>query len=854
MGPCCGCLCLVLVLAGGSVAGELTPERRDALRSAARAAFSRGDYEAMAEAHVPLAAEAEAAFLRAGPKFAPLARVLETDLDDCLGLAHARRLAGDWDQAVAGYASALALVERVLAACEAQRPANGWPDARPPYRPGDPPPAGRPAPPPRRGEEPKPSARVEGELRARRMALLLSIGRLQRGRLGAPAAAAATFTRCVESVPDLRRSLPDLAAARRDWLQRVFDELGRAGRRTSWGDGWERRGGMEALRELAATQEAMGQLAMAIETRSRLHLNVLTSSLAESGGRQWGELMDIDALAALVQQLPPGSALPRTPLLHVLTPASPRVRLDLVGVAGLAEAYYARPWSRYSLWRYALAPGPGQEFASIELLCDMERLAPEPRERVEAWAEAARPQRGKVALGAVKWPEAEPPGRRAVRQQLTVPPGAGVVHVEVLQRPEVFTLHTVEVRAQFRRRQGQAMPLRTSLRVYAAPGGGTLRFQGQPAAGQTEWDDLAAGRYRISYALPDREAPFTCETDLAPGCSYVLFANPDSPFEWRATNLRGFSSHPPARCSAARLPDGRWLVAFGSPDRRVMLATSDDLIRWTEAWPLPTDGAPAVEPTLYQDEQGTVWLACFCNRTYVGPPAAGTGYGIWLTSTRDGRAWSRPTPVLLLDSGPRAAPFGTDFYADASWYRTGIQMLRGPDGRHWLFWRVWSGAADTPGEIRQLQLTQRAPGDRGGLRNPHVTVDSRGRFLMVSDGFERGIFYRTSTDGRRWSASEQLVEVPPKRAAHDVQLVVDRERAALLYQDNHSCWWLARGTLEPEVAFEPPIQISNSTASLHCSRLFRTPDGGLGVFAGDDGVWLLYADPSRVARPPLGEF
>jgi hypothetical protein len=207
-----------------------------------------------------------------------------------------------------------------------------------------------------------------------------------------------------------------------------------------------------------------------------------------------------------------------------------------------------------------------------------------------------------------------------------------------------------------------------------------------------------------------------------------------------------------------------------------------------------------------------------------------------------------------VEPGRGEGGFWRDFHRSGNWPLGNLSLVRGADGRYWLFWHLRAGSGASPDQIRELRPTKLAEGDIRGARNPHVTVDAQGTMHMVSDGFGRAIHYRTSSDGETWSRSLRLVDLAQGRTPRHPQLVLDRERAALIYQDSKSCWWLARGRLEPEVRFEEPIQITNWLSGLSGSRLCVTPDGGLAVMAGRESVWLLRADASRLARPRLGEF
>ncbi len=819
-----GWLCAVAVAcaAAGEGARDAEPLR---LRRAGRDAFARADYEAMVRAFEPLAQRAVARFDAAAADYERLA-MMRDELEDALGLGHAHQLAANWSEAVAAYETAVSLLDMTLKAGLAPPPARTEETPPNPFWDG-----GLHRPGPRlivpRGIE----KHDKDDLLRRRTALLLQIGRLQRDMVRDLPAAAATFARGLDHAPELDRPLDALEATH---LQQVRDLLAGTPDKREPGAWSASLHTLQAQQELVATLEAMGQLRRAIEVRNKAQLNALIHGQGSNPG-------DVARLADLVRQWPLGEELPHTPLLAILSPANPTVTLRMDDPAALATSYLPQVGKGCPRCHFAFSPPPGQEFSALDISCDIEQFELRYGGQFECWTRTPEPNPGTLNLGMIGWHDDAPPGRRVRQARYKIPPGTAEVHCKVAEWEGKFRVHSVTVEALFRPRATAAPTPLVSLRAEALPPGGTLLVNGQPINIGSAYPRLAPGRRAFAYTVPGREEAFRCEADLVAGGSYALFVNLDSPFRWDLTSLRGFTPFPPSQCSLARLPDGRWLAAYGG-DSQIRLSASRDLVTWEKPWALP-DGAvfPTIEPALYADGDGTIWLAYFSNRL-AWDPFSTAGYRLWLASSRDGRAWARPRPVFPgppEQSGWRGLDGGLPLGA--------AQIVRARDGRYGLSWHGHIGWGATPGEIQELRPLREATDRPSNTCNSHLSVATDGRFHLVYDDFRGGILYATSADGLQWSAPRRIVDAEGPNPGSHPQLLLAGDTAALLYETNTGAW-LRRGQVEPEPRFGPPVKISGHGVPLSGSRACVTGDGQVVLLAGQDTIWVLRADLKSVVR------
>ncbi|MBM4033476.1 MAG: hypothetical protein FJ291_17070 [Planctomycetes bacterium] len=805
---------LVALLTSSASAAELGGINPDEMRSKAREAFARGDYEAMAQAYQPMAdwslGQCHDA-VKAG-------RIGSMGFDDCfgdcLGLAHAYQLAENWPSAVGAYQSVLGVI---LAALKAE-PAGA---------------EGRPLPAVERSNHERDYAR-----------LIRLIGVIQRDELKDPQAAAATLAKAADFCPVLKGSFEELEA---HFLKRL-GELA-ASRQVAPDTAWQATFlyPHRALRELAVTQEQLGQPLAAIETWLRLSL---TRSLSRGAGVSSA---DIVPLRALIHKLPAGQALPRIPVLLTLSPLAPTLDLNLDDPKTLVRSCGGSGRGAGDYWLFALCPPRGQEFATLDFACDIEQTDPRFGGQLSCWAPTKPDGTGRAHIGSVGWAQ-KPPGRAVVSQAFEVPPGADLVYVEAGISPGKFRTHRVTAKATFRPWEDLATrktPVRPKANAWVQteclPAGGILRRDGEAIEAGNALRYPVPGRYTFTYTAPAHPETRTCELALATDGRYGLFINLDSPFRWKLTDLRGFAQHPPARASLVRLADRRWLAAYGSREKKVLLSTSADGAKWDKPWQLPhTSIGDSIEPTLHLSRDGTLWLAYFNNRLD-WPPWSTGGYQLWLTSSRDGRDWSRPRPVLVTVPTIRVA-FWREFGTIGGSPCGAAEFIEGPNGRHWLFWRTYVASADTPEGIREFQPIQFEGGGKLDSRTVHPAIDSAGRLHVVFNSWREGLCYSTSPDGQKWSAPAPLDVAKPGGMFEGAQLILDGPRAALLYEALNGTW-LCRGVLDPAPKFDPPVKITNHPIPARGSRACVTPDGQVTILTGDDTIWLLQADRNALCRP-----
>lgn len=811
---CLACVFALRAHAGGPDLGSAATE---ALRAQAAKAFAQGDYDAMAAAYAPLAERATARFERAllarptapPPPHAPtyamrLATLLEDELlDDWEGLGHAHQLAGRWKEAASTYGNALRAVDKTVQAFVAEKDAAPYPPA------------------------------VRHGWIDKRAFLIARIGRIQREGLKDLAASAATLAKTTAPCPALNRPIESL---RRDLVEHIGRVLKDEKHRRKPSDR-SYHYPLLTLRALAVTQERSGRVRAAIETRCR-------ADLAARLYKGLSATADIKALADLLELLPPGQPLPDMPMLAILTPGAPKASLHLDSPETLARAFKTQGGGEARHWHFAFSPPPGKEFAALRLACDIEQFAARFGGHVRCSAKVGKAALGWLQLGTVSWHGQGAPGRGVVERRLEVPLGAKLVALDICQWKGKFKVHRVDVEAEFR--VGEILPpqLKAKASIHVMPPGGVLTANGERIRAGVAYHGLEPGRYTLTYSVPGHKRTFRSEGNLAPGGYYNVFVNLDSPFEWALTNLRRIRGWAPRNCSLARLPDGRWLVAYTGVGPEVRLSTSRDGVTWEAPWPLPEGKLfKRFGPALHVDGKGTVWLACFCNR-----PHAGTreGFNLWLRSSRDGRTWSSPRPLSVEPTDRyrrRSLP-----QAQMAGIATSRQLslVGGKGGRLWVFWGYHAACGDPAVQMGPLRKTSFDGGPLIRVAGSCVIADERGRFHCVFADYKRGICHSTSRDGLRWSAPTVLVATPEAREARTAQLILRGGRAALIYGAGR---W-RRGTLEPKPQFGPPVAIARH----RLSRLHVMPDGHVTALAGDDTVWLIRAPADVLTRPEQTEF
>ena len=627
----------------------------------------------------------------------------------------------------------------------------------------------------------------------RRPRLILFLGRVQRGMLGDAKAASATFARAAERPGTLRMTteelLAKLALAKEDRPKRPDDmyvaEL--------------------MLEELAMALEKAGQFNRAIAARSRL-------ALARRLWRGDGRMGDVNAIGRLIRKLGPKET-PATTIVAVIPAAGSREFVLAVPAQGVAE-FQEWPESNSRVWRYAVSAPPGKEFATLEFACDLEQS----KRGVSGQFSYTLPG---GALGGIRWPKNEKFGRKVITVSRKVAPGGGLAYFKAGEMGGRFKVHSVKVTATFRPAgKPRVRPVQTWVTCEGLPAGGRFTRNGKTVRPRSS-STVAPGRYVFTYEVPGRTEKFKCEIDLAAGRRYSVFVNLDSPFKSTLTPLGGVGGPWPSR-DLARLPDGRWLAAW-STGKKIMLATANkDLTKWDKPRPLPLNEIfDNMYPSLLVDAKGVVHMAYFSDRLAVENTSTGR-FKLWLTRSTDGVKWSRPRPVSGGNYG-------------SGWPVGGVDMVRGPKGKYWLFWRDYAGSAESVNGIRAIsKIVQPRP---SGMHvwDPNVVVDAKGKFHMVFDDFDRAVCYSSSTDGSNWTAPVIMAD-----NSRDPRLLVSKGRFALISGGRNGVY-LQRGALDKPWVAEDTIKIASGSLSMAGSQLALTPDGEVLALAGNDTFWLLRA-------------
>jgi hypothetical protein len=794
---------------------------RDGLRREAREAFLAGDYPRLVATCEKIMAGLEQEIDAAAGDEQRMRRLVDERFDDCMGLSHARYLAGDKPGCAEACRTALALTDLVARALVGPPPE----------------PAG--------AQTPARLTTPEAQnLLRQRTTVILRLGKLLRDALDDPAGAAEVLAKGDDYAPTLRRPIVELERDNAAFMTRALE-----GQRPSRDHERLRHilYPVEALNELAATQEALGQYRAAIETYGRAGLARLPADPEIAGA-------NVQAIARLIQKLPAGQAVPEMPLLFVLSPATPHIGLDLNQPSTLACSYKRQITTRTAHYFYALSPPPGREFSAVEFAVTIEQFEERYGGHFGCWAMAAGEHGGRVSLGSIAWPRGEPLGKRTVTKTLYVPVRAGAVYIEVTQWKDKFHVHEVKATARFRKPEDLALvpedvkpPADAILSTRFLPEGGVLARNGEIVRAGTTVVGMTPGQHIISYEHRGQNKHFECELFVPVGGRMAMFINLDSPFRPAQTNLEGMHYYPVSRACQVRLPDGRWLVAYGGGESGIALSASRDRVTWEKPWGLSFGGrCKRMDPALHLDSDGTLWLAYFSNRTSLETVST-AGYLLWLTHSKDGRTWAAPRPLGLSTQGATGAEWwrvGTF----GGWPLTGIQLAESPDGRRWVFWRDYVGVAESFAKIRELQPMKFPEGIRVKMANPHVTIVRDGRLHAVFDDWGRALYYTTSADGREWTEPVSLVGNEGGTRPVRPQLVLWAGRAALIYEDSKGAW-LRAGKLEPKPAFGAAVQIASHVSPMSGSRLFIDDDKGeVSFFTGGGAVWLVRGDRAEVTQ------
>jgi len=237
-----------------------------------------------------------------------------------------------------------------------------------------------------------------------------------------------------------------------------------------------------------------------------------------------------------------------------------------------------------------------------------------------------------------------------------------------------------------------------------------------------------------------------------------------------------------------------------------------------------------ISPATISTAEGTIWLAFLSNRLQLTRINNTSGYRIWLTSTRDGRQWSRLRPVSVEGVG--------------GWPPSGGHMLQTPDGKCRIFWSKYAGQAQSFADITHLRPIDVELGGDGprDMSNPYVIADEQGLLHMAFNPFLTGIYHTTSDDGQVWAAPTALVSPDKRRRASNPQLLMSDGKATLFYEENGSAFLAPIRFTDNDARIGDPIKITNHVIPLSGSRITVTRDGEVLLLAGSQTTWLLRAN------------
>jgi len=721
-----------------------------------------------------------------------LSQVSNASVDDHRWHGHVQQLLGNWGRAARAYLKALDRIDFFL---DGKVEQNVFP-----------------------GE--LPAATRREDLIKQRHGLLVVAARLQRDLANDPHAAEKTLLRAFQHGGLLNEPLDELETK---WRAFIAESL-RAGKTTG-----ELRRGIErhselyfpmiTFRELARTQERLKKPKEALETWRRVHL--LTRVYLDST-----DSVDANAVGRLIQMSSDKEKL--RPIGAVVVPEeTSKIVLDLTDPKTLFQAYSV--YQDY--WTFALSPPPGKEFASVKFECDIEQFEHGYGGQFHCWAEIGREDPKRKGVGYIGWPRSQKLGRAIQSEQYEIEPGTGVLHVKAGSWAEKFKTHRVTVTATFRQRamDRDKRPQPTPgfrIQNECLPKGGKLTHNGKQYGTEVASHDVTPGEHVYAYSHPKLQQSQTATIDAKPGRYYGLFFNLDSPFESRLTDLHGFSSRYGASSSFAQMADGRWLAVWANES--LHFATSKDLVNWTEPWEsneaaLHGGHYNCVMPSLHVDREGTIWLAYFSNRLDVDQMNTG-GYRPFVMKSKDGKSWSPPRAIQLEMSG---------------WPPGIMQMLDGPDGKVWMFYRLKYAVADRVDEIREfaeleIPATEKL---RSHARNPHAVFDTTGRLHLVWDHFGQTLYYSRREPNGKWM---QPVELWDRKQGNDVshpQFFIDGNRLALLYSRQGA--FLQRGRfVEGTPVFGLSTKITHHVSPLASAQPRQLADGQFAILCGSDTVWL----------------
>jgi len=291
-----------------------------------------------------------------------------------------------------------------------------------------------------------------------------------------------------------------------------------------------------------------------------------------------------------------------------------------------------------------------------------------------------------------------------------------------------------------------------------------------------------------------------------------------SPFQCLGDGPHEFVRQRLDTTAMARLPDGRFIVAFG--DDTIQIALTEDGETWDGPFPFQhNDIFPTRNPSLCVDDDGIVWMVYLSKRpSYDIYPSA--PYYLYRTSSRDGHKWSQPKPIQ---------PHRTIQYQFPPF------LTREPRGGFRLFLGEQTATAAAPDKLLRAKPLYVPVRDDWSPQDVHAVFDDQGRCHIVYGDSHGRIHYSYADTDWIWRVNTRLSEVEPMHV-HTPQLILAKDRVALLYRAPKGLW-LQRGRLTKDgPRLGPAQQIASHRIDGRGARIMR--DG--------NDVYLPLA-----ARPPL---
>ena len=721
-----------------------------------------------------------------------LFQVQNASIDDGRWLGHAYQLSSQWKEAAAAYSAVIDRMDPLLdRGPEKDFPGStNWPTGN-------------------------------GNALQERAAIIMLTARIQRYYLKDPVAAEKTLRRVYRSHDILNEPLDALAEKRRAGIAAAIEagkDVSSVEKDINFHNSL--RFPLMALRELADVQQVNGNQMDALESWRRIHL---TTSLCMGSTPS----VDAPAIDRLIQELP-AEAGPSIPGVTILDIEHPTAEFNLASAAILVKSYDIRQNNA----SFALSAEKGQEFESLEFTCDIEQFEPQYGGQFDCWALVGEEGKSRKGIGYIFWPTGKPVGRDNVTKKFPIEPGTGLVHFSAGTWKGKFKVHSVQVTATFRPRAkdlpAAAKPIPGfSFHTEFLPKGGTITINGQPYGNETTTHNVQPGPALLEYAHPQLKEPRKFSLDLKPGASYSLFVNLDSPLTGELTNLRGFHAQYGPCTNIVPMKDGRWLAAWAGSGG-LKFASSGDLVTWSEPTgtsdsQLFNENYTCLSPTLHADKEGTLWVVYFSNQLDIDQLNTG-GYRMFLRSSKDGREWSAPRPLKMPLDG---------------WPPGNVQLLTGPNGKTWMFYRLQYAVADSPAGISDFQNLDVPVTEvqRSHARNPHATFDAAGRLHLVWDHFGQTMYYAQRNAEGRWSEPLDIAEKGPNQRASHPQLLLRDDKIALIYTVNQSAH-LRRGELQDgSPRLGEPLKLAPHTAQLISALPLLTADDRVVFLTGANTVW-----------------